>query len=118
MVVPYFEFTVMNNEKMLLAKAWDNRIGCAIAIDVLKALKDVASKRGLWYWCGSRRSWSSWFENIYLKIQPDIGFAVDVGIAGDTPGVSDKEAIVRWVKARKSYFMMLRWYPIKDYAIL
>ncbi|MCY7915647.1 peptidase M28, partial [Bacillus haynesii] len=30
---------VMNNEKMLLAKAWDNRIGCAIAIDVLKNLK-------------------------------------------------------------------------------
>ena len=26
--------------KMLLAKAWDNRIGCAIAIDVLKQLKD------------------------------------------------------------------------------
>ena len=25
-------------------------------------------------------------------IQPDIAFAVDVGIAGDTPGVSDKEA--------------------------
>lgn len=39
--VPYFEFTVMNNEKMLLAKAWDNRIGCAIAIDVLKGLKDA-----------------------------------------------------------------------------
>ena len=39
MVVPYFEFTVMNNEKYLLAKAWDNRIGCAIAIEVLKALK-------------------------------------------------------------------------------
>ena len=35
-IVPYFEFTVMNNEKHLLAKAWDNRIGCAIAIDVLK----------------------------------------------------------------------------------
>src|SRR5699024_9050681 len=30
-VVPYFEFTQMNNEKMLMAKAWDNRIGCAIA---------------------------------------------------------------------------------------
>lgn len=39
-VVPYFEFQVMKNEKMLLAKAWDNRIGCAIAIDVLKQLKD------------------------------------------------------------------------------
>src|SRR5699024_7613565 len=31
-IVPYFEFTKLQNEKMLLAKAWDNRIGCAIAI--------------------------------------------------------------------------------------
>src|SRR5699024_8308623 len=39
-VVPYFEFTQMKNEKMLLAKAFDNRIGCAIAIDVLKGLQN------------------------------------------------------------------------------
>ncbi|MFP3488913.1 peptidase M28, partial [Staphylococcus sp. SIMBA_130] len=38
-VVPVCEFTVMNNEKMLMAKAWDNRIGCAIAIEVLRKLK-------------------------------------------------------------------------------
>src|SRR5699024_9742686 len=37
--VQYFEFTPLKNEKMLLAKAWDNRIGCAIAIEVLKQLK-------------------------------------------------------------------------------
>src|SRR5699024_3358346 len=38
-IVPYFEFTPLKNEKMLLAKAWDNRIGCAIAIKVLTLLK-------------------------------------------------------------------------------
>ncbi|MBJ7898301.1 peptidase M28, partial [Bacillus atrophaeus] len=40
-IVPYFEFTVMNDEKMLLAKAWDNRIGCAVAIDVMKNLHNT-----------------------------------------------------------------------------
>ncbi|PFG05456.1 M42 family metallopeptidase [Bacillus sp. es.034] len=93
MVVPHFEFTVMNNEKMLLAKAWDNRIGCAIAIDVLRNLKD-ASHPNVVYGVGTVQ------EEVGLrgartaaaKIQPDIGFGVDVGIAGDTPGVSDKEA--------------------------
>ncbi|MBN8191723.1 M42 family metallopeptidase [Bacillus sp. NTK074B] len=93
MVVPHFEFTVMNNEKMLLAKAWDNRIGCAIAIDVLRNLKDEKHPN-IVYGVGTVQ------EEVGLrgartaaaKIQPDIGFGVDVGIAGDTPGVSDKEA--------------------------
>ncbi|MFC3883183.1 M42 family metallopeptidase [Bacillus songklensis] len=93
-VVPYFEFTVLNNEKMLLAKAWDNRIGCAIAIDVLKQLKD-ADHPNIVYGVGTVQ------EEVGLRgaktsanfIQPDIGFGVDVGIAGDTPGVSEKEAM-------------------------
>ncbi|PLR68362.1 MULTISPECIES: M42 family metallopeptidase [Bacillaceae] len=92
-IVPYFEFTVMNNEKMLLAKAWDNRIGCAIAIDVLKGLKNTDHPNVV-YGVGTIQ------EEVGLRgartsahfIQPDIGFGVDVGIAGDTPGVTEKEA--------------------------
>lgn len=93
MVTPYFEFTVMKNEKHLLAKAWDNRIGCAIAIEVLKGLKDEQHPN-IVYSCGVVQ------EEVGLrgaktathKINPDIGFAVDVGIAGDTPGVTPKES--------------------------
>lgn len=93
MIVPYFEFTVMNNEKMLLAKAWDNRIGCAIAIDVLKGLEGT-DHPNIVYGVGTVQ------EEVGLrgaktsahKIKPDIGFAVDVGVAGDTPGISEKEA--------------------------
>ncbi|GKV68939.1 peptidase M28 [Sporosarcina sp. NCCP-2716] len=93
MVVPYFEFTVMNNEKFLLAKAWDNRIGCAIAIDVMKALKEEGHPNTLF-------SVGAVQEEVGLrgagtaatKIKPDIGFAVDVGVAGDTPGVTAKES--------------------------
>ncbi|MGK7377964.1 M42 family metallopeptidase [Planococcus sp. 1R117A] len=93
MVTPYFEFHVMNNDKMLMAKAWDNRIGCAIAIDVLKGLKGV-DHPNIVYGVGAAQ------EEVGLrgaktaasKIQPDIGFAVDVGIAGDTPGISSQES--------------------------
>ncbi|VEF47366.1 M42 family deblocking aminopeptidase [Bacillus freudenreichii] len=93
MVVPYFEFTVMNNDKMLLAKAWDNRIGCAIAIDVLKNLKGENHPNTV-FGVGTVQ------EEVGLrgaktaanKIMPDIAIAVDVGIAGDTPGISEKES--------------------------
>lgn len=92
-VVPYFEFTKMKNEKMLLAKAWDNRIGCAIAIDVLKQLQNEKHPNVV-YGVGTIQ------EEVGLRgaktsahlIQPDLAFGVDVGIAGDTPGVSDKDA--------------------------
>lgn len=93
MVTPYFEFNVMNNDKMLMAKAWDNRIGCAIAIDVLKALKNEDHPNVV-YGVGAVQ------EEVGLrgartaanKIQPDIGFAADVGVAGDTPGITANES--------------------------
>jgi len=92
-IVPYFEFTQLKNDKMLLAKAWDNRIGCAIAIEVLKQLQNEKHPNVV-YGVGTIQ------EEVGLrgaktaahKIQPDIGFGVDVGIAGDTPGISDKDA--------------------------
>lgn len=93
MITPYFEFNVMKNEKLLLAKAWDNRIGCAIAIEVLKRLQNekhpniVYGVGNVQEEVGLRGAKTSTF-----KIQPDIGFAVDVGIAGDTPGITAKES--------------------------
>src|SRR5690625_5185041 len=92
-IVPYFEFRQMKNEKMLLAKAWDNRIGCAIAIEVLKQLEGQ-DHPNIAYGVGTIQ------EEVGLRgartsaylIEPDIGFGVDVGIAGDTPGITDQEA--------------------------
>ncbi|MCK0471370.1 M42 family metallopeptidase [Halalkalibacter sp. APA_J-10(15)] len=95
-VVPVCEFTVMKNEKYLMAKAWDNRIGCAIAIDVLRELKGVKHPNVV-YGVGTVQ------EEVGLRgartsahlIEPDIAFGVDVGIAGDTPGVTEKEALAK-----------------------
>lgn len=95
-VTPVCDFTVMKNEKFLMAKAWDNRIGCAIAIEVLHQLQNVPHPN-IVYGVGTVQ------EEVGLrgaktstyKIQPDIGFAVDVGIAGDTPGISEKEALAK-----------------------
>lgn len=92
-IVPVSPFTVLKNPKMLMAKAWDNRIGCAIAIDVLKQLQDEQHENTV-YGVGTVQ------EEVGLRgaqtsvntIQPDIAFAVDVGIAGDTPGVTPDEA--------------------------
>lgn len=92
-IIPICPFTVMQNPKMLMAKAWDNRIGCAIAIEVLRRLK-AENHPNTVYGVGTVQ------EEVGLRgaqtsahlIQPDISFALDVGIAGDTPGVKPEEA--------------------------
>lgn len=93
MVVPYFEFTVMKNEKLLLAKAWDNRIGCAVVVDVMKALHEQ-NHPNRFYGVGATQEEVGvrGSKTAAAKIKPDIGIAVDVGVAGDTPGVTEKEA--------------------------
>lgn len=92
-IVPVCPFTVMRNEKLLLAKAWDNRFGCAVAIEVLRRLQGQAHPNEV-YAVGNVQ------EEVGLRgattttyaIAPDIGFALDVGIAGDMPGVGPDEA--------------------------
>ncbi len=90
MITPYIEFKPMANPKYLLAKAWDNRIGCAIAIEVLKQLKNEQHASTLYAVgtvqeeVGLRGAKTSGF-----KVNPDLCFATDVGIAGDTPGIGD-----------------------------
>jgi endoglucanase len=83
----------MANEKLLMAKAWDNRFGCGLAIEVMRRLKDEQYPNEV-YAVGNVQ------EEVGLRgavtttnaIAPDIGFALDTGIAGDTPGIKPDEA--------------------------
>ncbi len=91
-VIPICPFTVMANEKMLLAKAWDNRFGCAVAIQVLQQLDDshpntVYAGATVQEEVGLRGA-----QTLSHLVNPDIAISVDVGIAGDTPGVKKHEA--------------------------
>jgi len=93
-IVPDSAFAVMANPDLLLAKAWDNRIGCALAAEtakrlvgqkhpnVLYAVATVQEEVGL---RGAKTSAS--------KVRPDVAFALDVGIAHDTPGTEGEEKL-------------------------
>jgi len=89
-IIPLSEFYSLGDNKLLMAKAWDNRIGVAAAIDVLKELKGAAHPNTVFgvgtvqEEVGLRGAGTSAFE-----IAPDIAFAVDVTIAADTPGSED-----------------------------
>jgi endoglucanase len=92
-IVPICPFTIMKNPKLLMAKSWDNRLGCAIIIEVLKRLQNVEHDSSVFGVAtvqeeeGLRGAKTS--ANL---IQPDISFALDVNVAGDVPGVQPHEA--------------------------
>lgn len=91
-VIPICPFTVMANQKMLLAKAWDNRFGCTLAI---QALKEVGEDHPNVIYAGATVQ-----EEVGLRgattlghlVNSDVALSLDVGIAGDTPGVKKHEA--------------------------
>lgn len=47
-IVPICPFTPMANPKKILAKAWDNRYGCGLAIELLEEIKDEKLPINLW----------------------------------------------------------------------
>jgi putative aminopeptidase FrvX len=86
-IVPKTEFEILGNKNLLLAKAWDNRIGCALVIDVLKQMKDKKHNNTI-YGVGTV------MEEVGLRgaqtsaayVEPDVAFAVDVSLTQDSPG--------------------------------
>ena len=93
-IVPDSAFTVMANPDMLLAKGWDNRIGCALAAETVRQLRGkrhpntVFAVATVQEEVGLRGAQTSAF-----KVQPDVGIALDVGIAHDTPGTEGEERL-------------------------
>ena len=93
MVTPYSPYRRLNDSKFLLAKAWDNRIGTAVALEVLKNLAEEELPNSI-YAVGNVQ------EEVGLRgaktasnvINPDISFALDTGTAGDTPGMTPQES--------------------------
>lgn len=95
-IIPVSEFTEMKNKKYLLAKAWDDRVGCALLIDIIKELNEIKHPNTV-YGVGTvqeevgRRGGvtSTWVVN------PDVGIVAEPGIANDVPEVRPDEVIAR-----------------------
>lgn len=87
-IVPVSCFHVMANPKYIMAKAWDNRFGCALAIELMKAMHGKELPNTLY-------AGATVQEEVGLRgaltsantIEPDLFFAFDAGPCLDTPGI-------------------------------
>ncbi|WP_239565419.1 M42 family metallopeptidase [Brevibacillus fulvus] len=90
-ILPVTPFTVMANPKKIMAKAWDNRYGCSLAIELLKELHGNPQHPNVVY------AGATVQEEVGLRgartaanlINPDLFLALDASPAGDIPGVRD-----------------------------
>ncbi len=92
-IVPWGPFAVMSNPHLYMAKAWDDRVGCAIFMQTIKRLAKARHPNTV-FGVGTVQ------EEVGLRgattsasvVDPDVGFAVEVSIAHDTPGYGTEEA--------------------------
>lgn len=86
-ITPKSEFTVMANPKYIMSKAFDDRIGACVVIDVFRNLKGQEIKAN-YYGAGTVQ------EEVGLRgaktvgqmVQPDVAIAIDVTFSNDLPG--------------------------------
>lgn len=105
-IVPISPFTSMANKDMYVGKAFDNRVGCAIAVETLRNLKEKGHPNQL-FAVGTVQ------EEVGLRgaqtagtlVDPDVAFAFEVAIAGDTPGVDENKARAKLGKGPVIFLM-------------
>jgi putative aminopeptidase FrvX len=92
-IVPWSPFQPLANPDYLMGKAWDDRYGPVAIVRLFQALQGVAHPNVVF---GA----ATVQEEVGLRgatttanlVSADIGIALDVGIAGDTPGLGPDDA--------------------------
>jgi putative aminopeptidase FrvX len=92
-VAPDSTFAPMAGGDLYMGKAWDDRVGVAVMVQTMKALR-AAGHPNTVYGVATVQ------EEVGLRgaqtsawaVEPDIGFSIESGVAGDFPGISEDEA--------------------------
>ncbi len=94
-VAPQATFTMARGGKIAIGKAFDDRVGTFVGLEVLRTLKAEGSGHpNTVYVAGTVQ------EEVGLRgastvgnlVEPDLAFALEVDIAGDVPGIKKNEA--------------------------
>ena len=94
-IIPESNFAIMANNKTYMAKAFDNRIGCALVIEALRHFQDEAHPNEIFgvqtvmEEVGVRGATTS-----VRAVDPDVAIILESDIAGDVPGIESEESDV------------------------
>jgi putative aminopeptidase FrvX len=93
-VAPVSEFAVLANNRYL-AKAWDDRVGCAVMLEVMRRLAKTPHPNQVFYAATVQEEGSAEMRGAQTSarvITPDLGLSLEVGIPNDVPGPGPEAA--------------------------
>lgn len=94
-IVPEVETIMTANGKNIIAKAWDDRVGCAIILEVLEELKDEELPYNLIAGATVQEEVGlRGIKGAVHKYQPDIFIAVECSPANDFTGSDSDEGVL------------------------
>jgi len=84
-VVPDAPFQILNGTDNYLGKGWDDRVGCAVIVEVMRRLQSTSHPNHIFYAITTQ-------EEVGLRgahtaadaIKPEIGISLEAGVTGDT----------------------------------
>jgi putative aminopeptidase FrvX len=93
-ISPISPFTVMAHQRYA-AKAWDDRVGLLVMLEALRKLKarGVRPPNTIYFVAATQEENLMRGAHVAVEtVKPDLGIALEPGIAGDVPGVSPDRA--------------------------
>jgi endoglucanase len=95
-VIPVTQFTIMANARTYMSKAFDDRVGCALAIVCIEKLSNLGHPNAVFGVAtvqeevGTRGAATS-----VDVVNPDVALILEVDIAGDVPGIRPEETSIK-----------------------
>jgi len=95
-IVPCADFQILANGRTYLSKAFDDRVGVALMVSALQALKDRSHPNSVY-------AAATVMEEVGLRgantsvevVQPDVAIILESDIAGDVPGIKPEESAIK-----------------------
>jgi putative aminopeptidase FrvX len=95
-IIPRADFVPLATQKTYLSKAFDDRVGVALLISTLQALKDIPHPNTIF-------GVASVQEEVGLRgattsvraVDPDVAIVLESDIAGDVPGIKPEESNIK-----------------------
>jgi putative aminopeptidase FrvX len=95
-IIPVSQFTVLANSKTYLAKAFDDRLGCAVMIAAMQKLAQKNHPNTVFGIATAQEEVGSRGANTSVDIiNPNVAIVTEVEIAGDVPGIKPEESHVK-----------------------